>query len=238
MAAVQGLRNKLLLRLPPGQFEQLSAELEPVQLQLKEPVYARGQPVPYVYFPNSGVISTVIDLDDGDTVETGLVGREGMSGVSVGLGRSVDAQRAFCQIPGEALRIQSAVFVQALEKNALLRQLVLRYANVVMATLAQNAACNRSHSLEERLARWLLITHDRVDGDEFPLTQEFLAQMLGVRRPTVSLAGAALQKEGVIRYSRGRITIRDRARLEATSCRCYHYIRTQIGREFDPAVDT
>ena len=125
------------------------------------------------------------------------------------------------------------MFAEAVERNAVIRRVVLRYANLLMATVAQTTACNRSHTLEERMSRWLLMTHDRVDSDEFPLTQEFLASILGVRRPTVTLAGVTLQRAGLIRYSRGRITILDRAGLEQVPCECYEYIRSEFEQPFE-----
>lgn len=217
--------NRLLARLPAKDRTRLAKNLQLVTMHFKEPLYDSGRPVPYVYFVTSGIISLVIDLDDNETVETGTVGREGMAGLSAFFNGSDSSARAFCQIPGTALRMRASVFRREVARNAALRVLLMRYTYAVLSTLARGAACNRAHSLEERMSKWLLMTHDRVDSDNFPLTQQFLSQMLGVRRPTVSLAGGALQRAGLIRYTRGRVTIIDRAGLEEASCECYGYTR-------------
>jgi CRP-like cAMP-binding protein len=153
-----------------------------------------------------------------------------MVGLPVVFGVSRAALRAFCQSPGRALRVRADALLAERRRGGQFAELLLRYANATLATLAQGVACNRAHSLEERMCRWLLMTHDRVDADSFPLTQEFLAQMLGVRRPTVNLAGTSLQRAGLIRYSRGRITVVDRKGLEEASCECYAHMRDEIAR--------
>src|SRR5262249_54875002 len=196
-------------------------------------LYAPGTRIDYMYFVEAGVVSLVTDLDEGVTVETGTIGRESVVGLPAFLGLPSAASRALCQIPGHAYRIPIERMLKERERNTLLADLVLRSANATMSMLAQTAACNRAHAVEERMARWLLMTHDRVESDEFPLTQEFLAQMLGVRRPSVNTAGLSLQHAGLIRYSRGKITIVDRPGLEASSCECY----SQIAREFERAIN-
>jgi CRP-like cAMP-binding protein len=220
--------NRLLARLPPQELSRLEPRLEMVPLHFKETLHEQAKPIDHVYFPVSGVVSNVTDLRDGGTVETGTIGREGMTGVAALLGESTSTARVFVQVEGRGYRLSARDLAAHLEsENELLRH-SLRYANVLLAMVSQTAACNRSHSLEERMARWLLMTRDRVDDDTFPLTQEFLGQMLGVRRPTVSLAGATLQKAGLIRYTRGRITILDRPALESASCECYAALRERF----------
>jgi CRP-like cAMP-binding protein len=201
-------------------------------LTFKEPLAEQGRPIETAYFVNSGVISVVTDLQDGTVVETGTIGREGFLGLPIVFGAEKSPWRAFCQIPGEAFCMPAEALKAEVARGGTLDRVIRRYAGAAMSLLAQSAACNRAHSLEQRMARWLLMTHDRVEADEFPLTQEFLGQMLGVRRPTVSLAGSALQRAGLIAYSRGRIAIVDRRGLEKVSCECYAYVRQQFDDAF------
>jgi CRP-like cAMP-binding protein len=206
---------------------------ETIPLNFKEELYGQDEPIGYMYFVETGVVSIVRDLEDGGTIETGTIGREGVIGLPAFLGITTATGRAFCQIPGTATRIPIGRMIEERQRNSRLAELVLRSANAFMSMLAQTAACNRAHPVDERMARWLLMTHDRVEGDDFPLTQEFLAQMLGVRRPSVNTAGLSLQNAGLIRYSRGKITILDRKALEASSCECYFVIT----REFERALN-
>jgi CRP-like cAMP-binding protein len=207
--------------------------MEDVPLSFKETLYEQDERINHIYFPESGVVSLVTDLQDDGTVETGTVGNESVVGVPAFLGMTAASGRAICQIPGAATRIPVKAMVEERKQNTMLADLVFRAVNATMSMLAQTAACNRAHSVDERMARWLLMTHDRVDGDEFPLTQEFLSQMLGVRRPSVNTAGLGLQHAGLIRYSRGKITIVDRKGLEGSSCECYQ----RIALEFDRALN-
>ncbi len=199
--------------------------MEEVPLSFKEPVFEQGRTIKHMHFVESGVISVVSELDEGGPIETGTVGNEGVSGIPAFLGARKASSRAFCQIAGHALRIRSELMLKERAKNTRLAALVFGIADAFMSMLAQSAACNRAHSVEARMARWLLMTHDRVERDDFPLTQEFLAMMLGVRRPTVNTAGLALQQAGLIQYSRGNITIKNRHGLEASSCECYFYVK-------------
>jgi len=218
-------RNQILAQLGRDDFQRLQPELEDVSLSFKQKLYEQNDSIEWVYFPESGVISLVKILSEGGPVETATVGNEGMVGLSVFLGLQVAPVRAFCQVPGRAKRLRADVLVAERQRSAKLTDLLLRYSGAIVAMLSQSVACNRAHSVEKRLCRWLLMTHDRVGTDEFPLTQEFLAQMLGVRRPTVNIAGRAVQKAGLISYRRGRISIVDRKRLEDASCECYAEIR-------------
>jgi|SRR5262245_29058294 len=231
-----GYRNRILNLLSSLELERLGQDLEPVPLTFKEPFHEQGKPIKHLYFPNTGVISLVTDLADGQSVESGTIGREGVAGIGAFLGMKNATGRAFCQIPGDGVRIGCEALQAEVHRGGSLGPILLRYTNALMAMLAQGAACNGSHPLEQRMCRWLLMTRDRVDSDDFPLTQEFLAQMLGVRRPSVSLAGATLQRAGLINYSRGRITITDRHGLEAASCECYAFVQDQFDQALKPFV--
>lgn len=205
-------------------------DLEEVPLSFKQGVYEPNQPIECVYFVHSGVVSLVNDLEDGTSVEVATVGPEGMVGLPVFLDGSLIAGRAFVQVPGSASRVEAEAFRRALERMPQLRRLLSRYTLALINQLAQNSACNRVHEIEQRLARWLLQTQDRVHGPTFPLTQEFMAQMLGVSRPRVSIGANILQKAGLISYVRGQITVTDRPGLEAASCECYRVVRGQFER--------
>jgi CRP-like cAMP-binding protein len=222
--------NRLLAALPPEEMEVLRPDLEAVPLTYKHTLYEPNRPIEYVHFPHRGVVSLLTEMEDGTVVEVGTVGPEGMVGLPVFLDASTIAGRAFVQVPGEAARIEAGVFQRTLERTPRLRRLLSRYTLALVSLLAQNTACNRAHEVERRLARWLLITQDRVHGATFPLTQEFMAQMLGVSRPTVSIAAGILQKAGMISYARGSVTVTDRPGLEAASCECYRVIRRQFDR--------
>jgi CRP-like cAMP-binding protein len=225
--------NELLRRLTPADYAKLAGELEPVPLEFKETLYEQGKPISHVYFPTSGVVSLITILTRSDEpIETGTVGREGMVGLPSFLQAAVAPGRALCQVPGSALRIPSNRFLSCVKRIESLRTLLLRYTNVLIAMIGQTAACNRVHDIRARTARWLLMTRDRVDGDEFPMTQEFLGHMLGVRRPAVSTVGAALQREGLIKYARGKITVVDRDGLQQVACECYEHIRNEFFRHF------
>jgi CRP-like cAMP-binding protein len=222
-------RNEILRRLPSEEYQRLSAHLEDQPLNFKQVLHEQGSVVDAAYFVETGVISIVTELEDGATVETVTVGNEGLAGLPLFLQTDRATARAICQVEGTAKRIGgSAVRAELQRPSSRLLGLVLRYTAAVIAMTAQTAACNRMHPVEERLSRWLLMMLDRVGHAEFALTQEFLAQMLGVRRPTVNIAGAQLQKAGLIRYTRGRITVVDREGLESTSCECYARIRDEF----------
>lgn len=225
-------RNRILQLLPLADAERLARILEPVRIGAKEPIYTTGKPIDFVYFPLTGIVSLVMDMAGGQSVEAGTIGREGIVGLPAFLGAPRSLWRTLSQIAGDALRAPIELFKEEARRGEALNRLLHRYTIALMAMLAQTAACNRLHSLEQRMCRWLLTTRDRVDDDEFPLTQEFLGQMLGVRRPSVSLAGAALQTAGLIKYTRGQVKIVDRSGLEAASCECYGIVR----RHYDEAL--
>jgi CRP-like cAMP-binding protein len=189
-----------------------------------------GEPIRHVYFPTTALVSLMIVLEDGKQVEMAAVGREGLVGLPLALGSDTDGHVAMTQIPGSALRLQTDAFRAVLGVAPELQQVLGRYALVLLTQAGQAAACNGLHALAERGARWLLEAHDRVGSDQFLLTQDFLAAMLGVRRPSVTLAAGMLQQAGYITYHRGRVTVLDRVGLEAASCECYAAIRQETDR--------
>ncbi len=221
--------NRLLDSLPRADIERLRPHLEAVSVEISHVVYEPDGPIRHVYFPTSCVISLVTYLEGGTSLEMATIGLEGMVGLPIFLGSDTMPSRAFGQVPGEALRIETDAFRAEIERNGPLVRVLNRYTQALFNQVAQTTACNRVHPVGRRCARWLLQAHDRVGSDQFLLTQEFLAQMLGVRRSGVSAAAGMLQKAGLIRYARGRITVLDRPGLESASCECYRVIK----REFD-----
>jgi CRP-like cAMP-binding protein len=221
--------NRLFAALPDDAWNRLAPKLEIVPMTLRQELIEAGRPFHHVYFMLTGVTSLVSSLEDGSIIEVATVGNEGMVGLAAFLGAATLPLTAFVQVPGEALRLSTATLAEETRGGPLNDALRL-YTQALLNQIAQSAACNRIHSIEERCARWLLMTHDRVTTDEFPLTQEFLSQMLGVRRAGVSVAAGMLQKAGLIAYQRGKIRIIDRAGLEEASCECYDLIRREYDR--------
>jgi CRP-like cAMP-binding protein len=219
------LRNELLAGLPAEEVERLRPHLRHVSLVMGQVLQEADAPVEYVFFPQEGLVSVIADTCDNGAVEAGLTGREGMLGASVLLAPEAPAaQRAIVQAPGHAVRMAAPALREAVEHCPVLRDRCLRHVQVMLVQAAQGAACNARHELPERLARWLLMTRDRLDTDDLPMRQDFLAQMLGVRRAGVSVVATALQSTGTIRQGRGRIVILDRAGLEDQACNCYRLI--------------
>ncbi|MCR4302025.1 MAG: Crp/Fnr family transcriptional regulator [Sulfuricaulis sp.] len=216
--------NSVLQVLSPKENLRLSMLSEQVDLTYGDVLCEPGKTLRHVYFPNSGIISLLTPLDGHDSVEVGLVGREGMAGIGLFLGSSVSPVQMLVQGSGIATRMKAASFRNEIKRNPVLQRELNRYLYAFMAQVAQTAACNRHHLLEKRLARWLLMTHDRARSNEFHLTQEFLAHMLGVRRVGVTRAAGLLQEKNLISYRRGNITILDRKGLERASCRCYEAV--------------
>lgn len=216
--------NSLLSMLAPADFAQICMDLEHVLFHVHDVLYEPGEEIKYIYFPTAGCVSMVHVTAEG-TVEVGTIGFEGMVGIPLLLHGTSAPTRALVQVEGEAYRITSAAFLRTIALSDSAYRILLRFSLAYFNQVAQSVACNRLHSLEERCARWLLITHDRVDGDHFNLTQEFLSFMLGVHRPAVTLAAGVLQKAGFIHYSRGKISITDRPGLEGASCTCYQATR-------------
>ncbi len=218
-------RNRLLAALPHDVLERLLPKLTLVEISMRQALYRPAAPIDAAYFPESGIISMVSILAEGEQVEVGMVGREGMVGTSLLADVETSYIETVVQGPGSALRMDARAFRQELQANPPFRALLLRYSEAHQAQVIQTAACNGRHALEQRLARWLLMVHDRTDGDEIPTTQDFIATMLGVHRPSVTVAAGALQRAGLIRYTAGRVTVLDRARLEAASCECHGVVR-------------
>jgi CRP-like cAMP-binding protein len=211
--------------LPPDDLARLRPRLEAVELPLRHVLHAPGEPIEAVYFPETGYVSMLAYMEDGDAAEVGLAGHEGLVGLPVLLGADHDDIEAMVQSPGTALRMDAQAFRDEMEHIPAFRTLLLRYALVHHGQVARTAACNGRHHINDRLARWLLMAHDRAEGDEYPMTHEFLSMMLGVRRAGVTVAAGALQKADFIRYGRGRIEITDRPSLESVACECYGIVR-------------
>ncbi len=224
------IENRLLSALPIEEYKRLLPNLELVSLNFKQIIYAPDEPIEYVYFPNSGVISLVNVTEDGKTVEAGMVGNEGMAGIPVLLGADKMPSLAISQVVGDAVRMKADVFKREVTPGTSLYKLLLRYTQALLNQISQSVACNSLHPVERRCCRWLLMCHDRVRSDQFMVTQELLSQMLGVRRASVSVVAATVQKAGLIRYNRGRITIVDREGLEAGSCECYRVVKQEFDR--------
>jgi CRP-like cAMP-binding protein len=222
--------NQILAALPPDEFGRMETKLKPVRLELGETVYMPEQKMEYVYFVTRGVVSLLAALENGATVEAGVIGPEGMVGIPVVLGADSTPNLALVQGEGEALRMSSNDVRTEFLNGGKLRDLTLRYTHTLFTQVAQTAACNRLHSIEQRLARWLLLTQDRVESPEFVLTQDFLSRMLGVRRAGVSVAATTLKQAGLIDYRRGTMMIVDRKGLENYSCECYAIVRNEYDR--------
>jgi CRP-like cAMP-binding protein len=222
--------NALLHALSPDDIEILGPELEATPLRKDEVVFLPGEAAPYVWFPSNGIISIVALDKEGSAIEVAIVGREGMTGLPTVLGSDTIIYTAMVQVPGNGWRIATPAFRSIIERRPTIRDMMLRYVLAAMTQMGQNAACGQLHNIEARCARWLLLAHDDVTGDTFPLTQEYLAMMLGVTRPSVSGAASGLQRAGLIRYARGQITILNRAGLEAASCECYTIVRREFER--------
>ena len=221
-------RNGLLAALPPADLSLLQPHLKDVVLDQGVVLQEQGERIEEVYFPHDGIVSLMAVMQQGDAIETGTVGREGAVGALAGLGSRRSHTRAIVQVAGRASRISAARLRKAAEESQAIRDVIMRYGELMLIQVQQTAACNALHDVEERLSRWLLQARDRVDGDTIRLTHEFLSQMLGVRRPTVTVVARMLQDAGLIRYHRGHIEILDRRGLEARACECYGVVRRQI----------
>jgi CRP-like cAMP-binding protein len=224
------LKNRLLAALPPQDFCDFFSALEPVSLRQREILYGSGAPIEHVYFIETGVASVLTDMLNGSSIEVGMIGIEGMIGMSALLGAETSGQQVMVQIGGTALRMSAAPCKAAFDERATVRRVMHRFAESMINLSAQTAACNRLHSIEQRLARWLLMASDRIQSLTMPMTQEFLSTMLGVRRAGVTETAGELQRSGLIRYHRGQLTIVDREGLEATACECYQLDHARFDR--------
>ena len=222
--------NRVLASIPQKEYKRLHDLLEPVELKFGQVLYEPGRAIRYVYFPVDCLISLLTAVDKRRTLEVGMVGNEGMAGMPFILGMGVSGVRAIVQGGGTALRMAAAAFRVEFDRNRPLQEALFRYTYALMAQVSQTAACNRFHEAEARLSRWLLMTRDRVGSDDFPLTHEFLAHMLGLRREGVTEAASALKRRKVIDYTRGKIQILDVRGLKASSCSCYQIVKTVFDR--------
>ena len=223
-------KNQLLAAVPQPDIEQFFADLEPVSLSFKQVLYEVGDPLEWVYFIEQGVVSVLTAMANGATIEVGMIGSEGVVGIAALLGARYQSQRNVVQVPGTALRMRAAACKAAFEQSAAVRALMLRFTTSVIDIGAQSAACNRLHSIEQRCARWLLMARDRHGDNVLPMTHEFMATMLGVRRAGVTETVGELQRSGLIRNHRGALTIVDGDGLEAAACECYLVDRERLRR--------
>ena len=230
MADRKPAANQVLAGIPPKESRRLQTQLEPVTVDFGQVLYEPGQAIRHVYFPLDCLISLLTTVDKRRTLEVGMVGNEGMAGMPFILGMGVSGVRALVQGGGAALRMASAPFRIEFDRNPALQYALYRYTYALMAQISQTAACNRFHDSEQRLARWLLMTRDRVGSDTFPLTHQFLAHMLGLRREGVSEAASALKARKLIAYNRGKLRILDTKGLKASACPCYEIVRTVYER--------
>jgi CRP-like cAMP-binding protein len=228
------LRNRLLGALPAEVFDDLAPLFAPVSLSLRQVLYETNAPIEFVYFPEQGVVSVLTVMTNGAMGEVGMIGAEGMAGAPALLGADTSAQHVIVQAPGTALCIAAAPCRAAFEQQPAFHALVLRFVDAFLNLGAQTAACNLHHSVEQRLARWLLMVWERTRTDTMPMTHEFLSAMLGVRRTGITTIAAGLQRAGIIRYHRGRVMITNRAGLEAAACECYRVDRERIARLLPP----
>jgi len=228
--------NRLLGALPAEEFERLRPHLKTVTLEVKYSIYEPGVPIEYIYFPIDCVTSTLATMKDGRMVEVGTIGNEGMDGLPVFLGTKTAPLVSVCQVPGDAARMTANALRSEVGPDDRLHHLLHRFTEATLIFSAQSSACNRLHSVGQRCSRWILHTQERVGKDEFYLTQEFLSQMLGVRRASVSEVASTFQGEGLISYSRGRIRILDRSGLEARACECHAVIKNEFEHLLDYGV--
>ena len=222
--------NRLLAMLAADDYQRVLPGLELVNLSLGEVIRESGGAQEYVYFPITCIVSFLYTMEDGSTVEVGLTGNDGLVGVALFLGGNTSPYRAIVQIAGTAFRMRSKVLHEEFARSGGFQRVLLRYTQALITQISQTAACNRLHSVEKRLCRWLLLCHDRVSSDEILMTQEFIANMLGGRRESVTVAAGHLQDAGFVQYSRGHIRILDREAIEACACECYRVTKSEVDR--------
>ena len=223
-------QNNLLAALPAQEFNALAANLERVPLPLGEFLYEPGTQLQHAYFPTTAIISLHYVMESGASVETAGVGHEGMVGISLFMGGHTTSSSAVVQTAGHAYRLDKSLLLQEFNRAGMLQSLLLRYTQALLTQIAQTAACNRHHSVEQQLCRWLLLTLDRLPSNELVMTQELVANMLGVRREGITEVAGKLKHAGIISYRRGHITVLDRSGLEARTCECYAVVRKELSR--------
>ena len=224
------LENLLLAALPAEEYKRLLVHLQPVTLSLGQVVYESSGHLDYIYFPTTSVVSLLYTMENGSTAEMGLSGSDGVVGVALFLGGDTTPNRAVVQIAGGAFRMKAKLLQEEFARGGPLQHLLLRYTQALITQISQTAVCNRLHSVENRLCRWLLLSHDRVGSEELVMTQEFISNMLGGRRESVTVAAGRLQDAGLIHYARGRIKILNRKGLEASACECYRIVKDELDR--------
>ena len=229
-------RNHLLAALPREDFARLEPHLELVPLPLGWAVYESGGQQGYVYFPTTAIVSLLYVMADGDSAEIAVVGNDGLVGIALFMGGETTPSRAVVQSEGQGYRLKGLLLKGEFERGGELQHLLLRYTQALITQMAQTAVCNRHHAVEEQLCRWLLLSLDRLPSNELTMTQELIAAMLGVRREGVTQAAGKLQEAGVIHYSRGKITVLDRPKLEALVCECYAVVRRETDRLFPAEI--
>ena len=223
-------QNHLLDALLKAEFNRLSPNLQPVELPLGTVMYEAGGLLQHVYFPTTSIISLLYVMQNGASAEIAVVGNEGILGISLFMGGDTTSSRAIVQSAGHAYRLQAQLLKDEFNRSGPVQRLLLRYTQALITQMAQTAVCNRHHSVEQQLCRWLLLSLDRLACDELTMTQELIANMLGVRREGVTEAAGQLQRDGIINYSRGRITVLNRSQLEARSCECYQVVKAEFDR--------
>ncbi len=222
--------NHLLSSLPEDEFKRLEPELKPVELDLGEVIYESGETLDHVYFPTTAIISLLFIMENGSTAEIGMAGNDGLVGIALFMGGSTTPNRAVVQSAGKAFKIRSKALKFEFHLGGAFQNVLLRYTQYLMTQISQTAVCNRLHSVEQQLCRWLLINHDLLQSNKLIMTHDLIANMLGVRREGVSIAAGHLQKKGLIRYVRGTITMLDRSGLETAACECYQVVKEEYDR--------
>lgn len=222
--------NDLLAAMPSAEWLRIAPQLEPVELPLGKVLYESGATMSHVYFPTTAIVSLLYVMEDGASAEIAVVGHEGVVGISLFMGGETTPSRAVVQSAGQGYRLRAPAIKDEFNRSGPVMHLLLRYTQALITQMAQTAVCNRHHSLDQQLCRWLLLSLDRLSGSELVMTQELIANMLGVRREGVTEAALKLQRLGLIRYARGHISVLDRAGLEARVCECYSVVKNEYDR--------
>jgi len=230
--------NRLLAALPPADFERWRARLEPVEMPLGQVMYESGRTLSHVYFPSTAIVSLLYVMEDGASAEIAVVGREGIVGISLFMGGGTTPSRAVVQSAGQGWRMSASAIQEEFGRSGPVMRLLLRYTQALITQMAQTAVCNRHHAVDQQLCRWLLLSLDRLDGNLLAMTQELIANMLGVRREGVTECARKLQDAGLIKYSRGKIAVLDRAGLERRTCECYDVVRREYERLLPAGIAT
>ena len=223
-------QNQILAALPPAEWERWRPQLEAVDMPLGKALYESGKTLAHLYFPTTSIVSLLYVMENGSSAEIAIVGHEGLVGISLFMGGDSTPSRAVVQSAGKGFRLKADGMMNEFNRSGPVMHLLLRYTQALITQMAQTAVCNRHHSLDQQLCRWLLLSLDRLSGNELVMTQELIANMLGVRREGVTEAALKLQHAGLIRYARGHITVLDRAGLEARSCECYAVVKKEYDR--------